>query len=322
MLSLGNVVYGGRYLVIDETGGLLVAAVAERLGILNAPPSSTPIGAASDAEGDAGSTEPEHKKRKLDTPPSTRNTITLVHANEQPNLSLLTNFDYDANSPPATHPLYTHLKTLTWLQLLDPENDTSLLKPPILTQEELAALRSGKRSAYYRKLRRWQKVSSAVADAREGNFDAVLVAAHISAPGVLKAVVPLVKGSGQVVVYSPSLEQATELADLYSSPRRATWIQRKNDETVATPSTTEDTAVDWDDETPDPTLVLAPAIHRLNVRQYQVLPGRTHPVMTSRGGAEGYVFHGTRVLPVSGKVDARGAYASQKKKRKVEEVGK
>ncbi|KAI5852174.1 Gcd10p family-domain-containing protein [Tricharina praecox] len=328
MLSLGNVVYGGRYLVVDETGGLLVAAVAERLGILNAPPSSTLAAAASDAEGEAEPTEPEQKKRKLDVPPPVRNTITLVHANEQPNLSLLTNFDYDANSPPATHPLYTHLKTLSWLQLLDPENDTSLLKPPTSTPEELAALKSGKRSAYYRKLRRWQKVSSAVADAREGNFDAVLVAAHISTPGVLKAVVPLVKGSGQVVVYSPSLEQATELADLYSSARRTTWIQRKNDETATPPATTttttataEDVAANWDDEIPDPTLVLAPTVHRLNMRQYQVLPGRTHPVMTSRGGAEGYVFHGTRVLPVAGKVDARGAYASQKKKRRVEEEG-
>jgi len=323
MLSLGNVVYGGRYLVVDETGGLLVAAVAERLGILNAPPPSTSTSAASDADGEAEPaepTEPEHKKRKPDPPPPTRNTITLVHANEQPNLSLLTNFDYDANSPPTTHPLYAHLKTLTWLQILDPENDTTLIPPPTSAPEELAALKSGKRSAYYRKLRRWQKVSSAVADARAGNFDAVLVAAHISVPGVLKAVVPLVKSSGQVVVYSPSLEQATELADLYSSARRATWIQRRNDGAATTPPTVaEDAAVDWDDEIPDPTLVLAPTVHRLNMRQYQVLPGRTHPVMTSRGGAEGCVFHGTRVLPVTGKVDARGAYASQKKKRRVEE---
>jgi len=316
ILSLANIVYGGRYLVIDETGGLLVAALAERLGILSAPPalSSPP----DDAAADEAATEPEQKKRKLDTPPPSRNTITLIHANEQPNLSLLTNFDYDANTPPVSHPLYTHLKTLTWLQLLAPSEDLTLIPPPTCTSEELAALKPGKRSAYYRKLRRWQKVSTTVADAREGGYDAVLVAAHISIPGVLKAVVPLVKGSGQVVVYTPSLEQATELSDLYSSVRRTAWIQKNNSDTQSN-NTSENGGKneDWNDEIPDPTQMLAPTVHRVNMRQYQVLPGRTHPVMTSRGGAEGFVFHGTRVLPVTGKVDARGAFASQKKKRKV-----
>jgi tRNA (adenine-N(1)-)-methyltransferase non-catalytic subunit len=316
MMSLGNIVHGGRYLVVDETGGLLVAALAERLGVLN---STTPGPATAPVEDDESTEGPDSKKRKLDPAPATSNTITLIHANEQPNLSLLTHFNYDANTPPVTHPLYTHLKTLTWLQLLAPDEDTTMLPPDPHSPEELAALKPGKRSAYYRKLRRWQKVSANVADARNGGYDAVLVAAHMSVPGILKAVVPLVKGSGQVVVYSPSLEQATELADLYSSARRAAWIQRK--EAAKNEEKTEEQAPverDWDDETPDPTLMLAPTVHRETVRAYQVLPGRTHPVMTSKGGAEGYVFHGTRVLPVAGKVDAKGAFASQKKKRRTD----
>jgi tRNA (adenine-N(1)-)-methyltransferase non-catalytic subunit len=311
MLSLGNIVYGGRYLVIDETGGLLVAAVAERLGILYPPP-------ATEEPPEAEPTSPEPKKRRPDTPAPTRNTITLVHANEQPNLSLLTNFDYDSNTPPPSHPLYTHLRTLTWLQLLAPDEDTTLIPPPTATPEELAALKPGKRSAYYRKLRRWQRVSATVADARKGGFDAVLIATHMSTAGILKAVVPLVRGSGQVVVYQPTLEQATEIADLYSSARKTTWIQRKNE--AGSSGEEEQQARDWDDETPDPTLLLAPTVHRLNMRQYQNLPGRTHPVMTSKGGAEGFVVHATRVIPVEGKVDARGAYASQKKKRRIEEA--
>ncbi|KAA8906504.1 Gcd10p family-domain-containing protein [Sphaerosporella brunnea] len=313
MLSLGNIVYGGRYLIIDETGGLLVAAVAERLGILYPRPHTTsePEVEAEDADAAA---EPK-KRRPEPTPPPSRNTITLVHANEQPNLSLLTNFSYDANTPDPSHPLYTHLRTLTWLQLLAPDEDTSLIPPSSSTPEELAALKPGKRSAYYRKLRRWQRISSTVEDTRKGGYDAVLIAAHMPVGGILKAVVPLVKGSGQVVVYEPSLEQATEIADLYSSARKSTWIQRRNE----TEEKEEDEGKkDWDDEIPDPTLLLAPTVHRLNMRQYQVLPGRTHPVMTSRGGAEGFVVHATRVIPVQGKVDARGAYASQKKKRKLE----
>lgn len=312
MLSLANVVYGGRYLVVDETGGLLVAALAERLGVLHSEQEET-----KETENDSGADEPEHKKRRVEPPSATRNTITLVHANEQPNLSLLTNFNYDANTPPPTHPLYTHLKTLTWLQLLAPDEDLTMVAPPTQTPEELAALKPGKRSAYYRKLRRWQKVSTTVNDAREGSYDAVIIAAHMSVPGVLKALVPLVKGSGQIVVYTPAMEQATEIADLYSSARRTEWIQKKSEEEEM--SEQGDIVDAWsnDDENPDPTLALAPTVHKCSMRQYQVLPGRTHPVMTSRGGAEGFVFHATRVLPVAGKVEARGAYASQKKKRRI-----
>jgi len=39
--------------------------------------------------------------------------------------------------------------------------------------------------------------------------------------------------------------------------------------------------------------------------------------MTGRGGAEGYLFTATRVLPAEGKVEARGKY----KRRKVEQDG-
>lgn len=144
----------------------------------------------------------------------------------------------------------------------------------------------------------------------------------MAAPGILKALVPLVQGSGQVVVYTPSLQQITEVADLYSSARRAQWMIRKaeleegKEEGLKLPE-----EGDWDDERPDPTLVIAPTVHRIGVRKYQVLPGRTHPVMTSRGGGEGHILHATRVLPVSGRVDARGAFAgraAQKKRKGVE----
>jgi len=325
VLSLGNVVHGGRYLLIDETGGLLVAAVAERLGILEVPSPAQTTFSAADADGaDTEPQEPGPKKRKLNpTESPTHSTITLIHANEQPNLSLLSHFGYDANTPPPSHPLFSHIKSLTWLQLLAPEADMSLVPPPTSTPEEIAAMKPGKRSAYHRKFRRWQKISATMAEAREGGFDAALIAGHISAPGALKALVPLVRGSGQVVVYTPTLEQATEIADFYSSARRAQWILNKNpDPSEVKAETNEETGpeeeefTEWNDETPDPTLVLAPTVHRVNVRQYQVLPGRTHPLMTSRGGAEGYLFHGTRVVPVAGRVDARGAYASQKKKRR------
>ncbi|KAI5787255.1 Gcd10p family-domain-containing protein [Geopyxis carbonaria] len=310
MMSLGNVCHGGRYLVVDETGGLLVSAVAERLGLL-APPFAS---AATDAA-------PE------------RNTITLIHANEQPNLSHLSHFSYDANSPPTTHPLYSHLKTLTWLQLLSPSSDTTLLPPPTLPADELAALKTGKRSSHTRKHRRWARLIATLESTQRGGFDGLLVAAHMAVPGVLKALVPLVRGSGQVVVYTPALQQATEIADLYSSARRAAWILARTEPTTAAAVATKEpeaaaaqgvvkteqeqaeaeAEADEADETPNPTLLLAPTVHKTATRAYQVLPGRTHPVMTSRGGAEGYVFHATRVIPVAGRVDARGAFGRKRK---------
>lgn len=70
----------------------------------------------------------------------------------------------------------------------------------------------------------------------------------------------------------------------------------------------------------DPTILLAPTIHSITVRKYQVLPGRTHPVMTSRGGAEGYVFVATRVVPVEGKVEAMGKGAARRKLREKREA--
>lgn len=66
----------------------------------------------------------------------------------------------------------------------------------------------------------------------------------------------------------------------------------------------------------NPTLVLNPMLQTSRAREWQVLPMRTHPMMTSRGGSEGYIFSATRVLPAEGvKVEARGKFG---KKRKAE----
>jgi tRNA (adenine-N(1)-)-methyltransferase non-catalytic subunit len=65
----------------------------------------------------------------------------------------------------------------------------------------------------------------------------------------------------------------------------------------------------------NPTLLLAPMLQTARARSWQVLPGRTHPLMTSRGGAEGFLFTATRVLPVEGKVEARGRFRAGKKRK-------
>ncbi|PWW72608.1 Gcd10p-domain-containing protein [Tuber magnatum] len=293
MLSLANVRYGGRYLVIDESGGLLVSAIAERLDLLEHMT----------AEFEESKEEDTARKRYPDTPLPTTNTITLIHPNEQPNLSLLKYFSYDTNRPTASHPLHTHLRTLNWLQLVDPNADSSLEKPEEIVAETLATLKGGKRAAYWRKHRRWGKTSRIVAETQKGGFDGLLVAAFMDLKGILRHTVPLLKGSAQIVAYSQNRESVIELADCYSAIRKAEWMNEGQ------------VAADGEDGVGDPTTVLAPTVHETRVREWQVLPGRTHPVMTARGGAEGVVFAGTRVLPVEGKVEARGRFRGQKRRK-------
>ncbi|KAF8468271.1 Gcd10p family-domain-containing protein [Kalaharituber pfeilii] len=422
MLSLGNLRYcpdikvgdevrrGGRWLVVDETGGLLVAAVAERLGLLEYEPKylkDRPDAANDSEESDdedagpsatAAPTEdgPPTKKAKLShshppqqqhpprppapplPAPATANTITVVHPNEQPNLSLLKYFQYDTNTPPADHPLHTHLRTISYLSLLSPASDPALVPPERVPESVFRAWKSGKKSAYLRKWRRWERSARTVMETRAGGFDGLLVASWMDVEGLLAHLVPFVRGSGQVVVWRPERESLVRVVDACGKERKGEWLKKKEnriadgassstglycatapgypeppsweteilpklppmsnanvsyylspDASSSTSSSPEDiTALLTPSSLPDlmpppesgpreldPTLLLAPTIHQTRVRRYQVLPGRTHPVMTSRGGAEGYVFVATRVVPVEGRVEAMGRGAGRKRNK-------
>lgn len=314
----------GRWLVMDETAGLLVAYMAEKMGILHAPyqdeevvdsraSSKLQSGTIDEAidqtdikTEDPSQTTQQHQPRPHKTHlPATTNTITLLHANAQPNLSLLKYFHFDAfNNPSPTHPLTDHLKTLSWLQLLDPENDAGYTEPPTPSPEEFQTWKSGKRSNYYRKRRRWTRIKYIVDETRAGGFDGLIVASVMNPIGILRHCVPLLRGAAQIVVYSPTIERLVELADVYSSARRTAFVTNPPD-----PATMPN-----EDFPVDPTLLLAPAIQTARCRSWQVLPGRTHPLMTGRGGAEGYIFTATRVLPAEGRVEARGIF----KRRRVD----
>ncbi|KAL8948585.1 MAG: hypothetical protein Q9222_005236 [Ikaeria aurantiellina] len=310
----------GRWLLVDETGGLLVAKAAEQLGVLHCPDEELPVPAASGQEEGNLEAQSDHqpqidhpsdqkpftKKRKFQYAQS--NTITLVHANSQPNLSLLHYFNFDAANPATSHPLSQHLKTISWLQLLHPEDDNTCTEPEIVPPDVLHTWKSGKRSNYYRKRRRWENITSIVSDTQAGGFDGLIIASYIKATTILHHLVPLLRGAAQVVIYSPSLEPLVELADSYSTPRRVAFL---NNRPPAESMPTEDFPV-------NPTLLLAPTIQTTRCRPWQVLPGRTHPIMTGKGGAEGYVFVATRVLPAEGGVEARGI--SKKRKAQIAQV--
>lgn len=324
---------GGRWLVVDDTAGLVVAAMAEKMGILY-PTEEVDAGQNYDRNPGSGPPPTENglfsqlgKPRSItesDIPSpkqhvlaqsATFNTITVIHPNIQPNLSILKHFDYPIEDPDDKHPLYTHLKTLTWLQFLDPEADALYHEPAVIPDSVLATMKSGKKGNYYRKRRRWQRIRSVVEETRAGGFDGCVIASHMKAQGVLKHLVPLVRGGGQIVVYSPTVEPLTELMDLYSRDRKSAFVkimrQRDRDAT--------EVKVDEDDFPLNPTLLLNPMLQTVRARHWQVLPGRTHPLMTSRGGAEGYIFSATRVYPASSRVEARGKFSKKRKAPNLEE---
>lgn len=310
---LGTQIPPLRYLVVDDTGGLVVAAAAERMGILHQVDlekdgDESPVEDEDEENNDPESKETKKTKSRLLRPSpmgALSNSITLIHANQQPNLGLLRYFNYDSNNPTQSHPLYTHLKTLSWLQLLDPESDVTYREPEVIPVDQLAKLKSNKRSAYYRKRRRWERVKNVVDETRAGDFNGLMIATSTDTTSILNQVIPLLAGGSQIVVYSPYIEPLVELADYYSTARRTAWLNKSE----------EDRKVPSDDFPVDPTTILGPSVQTSRVRKWQVLPGRTHPLMTGRGGAEGYIFTATRVLPAEGKVEARGRPPRTKKQK-------
>lgn len=312
-----SVVGSGRWLLIDETGGILVAAVAERMGLFNVhevagqePETKEPLTdgeALLQAIGHSGGSNLTGKLdyvRHKSTALSNGNTITLIHANSQPNLALLRYFNFDPSNPPPSHPLYRHLRTISWLQLLAPEDDNGYTEPEPISVEVLQSWKSGKRGNYYRKRRRWERIKTTVDETREGGFDGLLIATVMNLTDILQHIIPLLRGAAQVVIYSPTVEPLAELCDYYSTARRTAFIAN---------SANCDSFLPTEDFPINPTLLLAPTIQTVRCKSWQVLPGRTHPHMTGRGGAEGYLFTATRVLPAQGKVEARG----KAKRRKI-----
>ncbi|KAI1373851.1 Gcd10p family-domain-containing protein [Hypoxylon crocopeplum] len=365
----------GRWLVVDDTGGLLVAALAERMGILypsesnafveegkestlsNAPQeqsSSHPeetenTGQSSfQATGEQGDTKmeaeaqdqdateptsllattPSHGVEKsrsniLQVPFARSNTLTIIHANQQPNLTFLRDYGFDITSPiPALdHPLAKHLMTISWLQLLEPEIDpTYSINMPSVSNETLRSWKANRRGTYHRKRRRWVKIQHVVDTTRKGEFSGLVVASTMDPISIMRHAVPLLAGGAPIAIYSQSIEPLTALVDCYSITRRAAWVSTPPEEAVGK---TLEELEQWpgNDEFPlNPSLVLGASLQTSRVRKWQVLPGRTHPLMTSRGGAEGYVFTAWRVKPAEGKVEARGK--ARPRKRKFEESTK
>lgn len=316
-----SIAKSGRWLVVDDTGGLVVAAIAERMGLLHHDDSAAvpePAAQSNDRAEDVtmqngihetnGAAQNGDSKPSVHTDfpmPASANSITLLHAAVQPNVSLLKYFDYDTNNPNPNHPLHTRLKPLSWLQLLHPDEDPTYREPEPADPKAIETWKSGKRGNYFRKRRRWERCKAIVDDAREGQFDGLVVASHMDPETTFPHLIPLIRGGGHVVVYSPTIESLVHLTDLYSKDRRTAYLAHLNENPGQAP--------DPADFPVDPRLLLAPTLQTSRVRDWQVLPGRTHPLMTSKGGSEGYVFTARRVIPLEGGVEARGKSGKRRK---------
>lgn len=341
---------GGRWLVVDDTGGLVVAALAEKMGLLYPTEESddtaeeeeetpetneneqqnsidTAMPDADTTTSPSNPTDPSNRPRKPARPhipqmSAYTNTLTILHPNNQPNLACLKYFGYDVGQPSPTHPLYKHLKSLSWLSLISPQDDPSYIEPELLSATELENMKSSKRGNYYKKRRRWEKTKRVVDETKRGGFDGLVVATSMDVKGVLRELVPLVRGGGKVVVYHQNVEPLVELVDCYSKERRAAFIAKEFGEPGQNGKREreeENGEADEEEDFPvNPTLLLAPGLQTARARQWQVLPERTHPMMTSKGGAEGYLFTATRVIPVEGRVEARGHGTRKKRKTAIE----
>lgn len=340
----------GRWLVVDDTGGLLTASLAERMGVLYgddneeepeeetvAPKPEEDVkmentegskqqqeaAGATNANPDAAATVATAQRRKrhrpddFEIPYSPNNTLTVLHPNSQANLFLLRHFNFDNTDPDPKlpyHPLFKHLMTLSWMQLLNPEDDPAYAeKPEEVTPEVLASWKTNRRAHYHRKRRRWARTRHIIDNARAGNFAGLAVATTMDPISVLRHAMPLLAGGAPIAIYSQSVEALSQLTDCFSIARRSAWITQPPAEAIGR-TAAELERWEGNDEFPlNPSLLLGASVQSSRVRRWQVLPNRTHPLMTEKGGAEGYVFTAWKAVPVEGKVEGSGRY---KKKRK------
>lgn len=220
MMSMGNITPGGNYLVVDETGGLIVYAMLERMG--------------------------------------GRGTITLLHENDQPSLHLLnkTRFAKEISLSPTSMVQFINV-----LQFLEPEEE----KPDLteLKEEELSQLDEPVRIQYERRLNKAKILDKCLQRVNEKSFESLVYVSTLNPASFVPQILPKLRGSSPLVIYSQFKEYLVELNHQF--------LRQKS--------------------------ILLPNIHHSVVRRYQTIPGKIHPLMTSRSDG-GYILTGILVFPI------------------------
>lgn len=184
LLNLANIRSNGTYLCVDETGGLLVYFLLERM-----------------FGGDNDSTE--------------EGRIVVVHENEHANLDLLKFSNYSDKF------VREHVKTVSLLDFFEPPSLSeveSAFTP--LPKEEAYALKAGKKNAYYRRLKWYNNQLEAISLAKQVQYDALVCASTLYLPQLVPRLAEHVHGSRPVVCYAQFKEPLLELAhSLYDDLR-------------------------------------------------------------------------------------------------------
>lgn len=190
----------------------------------------------------------------------------------------------DADSPPAWGVLNMmnfseqELACVKWLNWMEAEPGYEL--PPLPTEDGMPAISSNKTLA--RQRRHNAQAAELTATQNElwsGNWDALIVASDLSPISIVAKLTQYIGGGGNLAVYSPYQQVIAETLA----------YARKNTHFLAT-SMTES----W-------------------MRTYQVLPGRTHPMMTT-SAAGGYLLTATKVHPSSFVLESHQRHNKRRKK--------
>ncbi|KAJ2003480.1 tRNA (adenine(58)-N(1))-methyltransferase non-catalytic subunit trm6 [Coemansia thaxteri] len=113
-----------------------------------------------------------------------------------------------------------------------------------------------------RRMRGHAKLSETLDNLRRGEFDALVVSTNYNAKSVVEKLIPYLGGSRMLVIYDQSKEALLEAFD---------WLRKS--QSFLNVQLTES----W-------------------LREYQVLPGRTHPTMTTSGGG-GFILSAIHLAP-------------------------
>lgn len=281
LLSLGNVKPGGTYLVAEDTSGLLVAALLERM----AGQGTIVVAHANEHTRMDALKYLSVSDAWIESKVKTINWLDFLHPEEH-DMGLESEgeegeehkgkggIDEEEKINTTTDNADTNKSSTTTTK-----SDSSyfLYKFVEKTPQEIAAMKPHQRGQYYRRKKRYDEFVEVRALIDSQAFDAAFLATELDLPTLAPRVVDSLKGSASLVIYSQFKENLVATSHVLQKDLR----------------------------------VLAPTLLETKVRKYQTLPGRMHPVMTMRGGG-GYLLWGTRVIPTE--VDAIGGSRGKKRK--------
>ncbi|KAF9916867.1 tRNA (adenine(58)-N(1))-methyltransferase non-catalytic subunit trm6 [Lobosporangium transversale] len=167
------------------------------------------------------------------------------------------------------------IKVLSWLRIHRPADE----KTPDELQD-VTQLSGKDLEGYHRRVKAYKIVEESRQILFESNFDALIVASQYKPESILEKLLQYVRGSRPVIVYHPHKEALLETS---------TWMRRCPD-------------------------LLAPQLTESWLRKSQVLPGRTHPEM-STWGSGGSLLSATKIInkPVQAALTKRERLAQEKR---------